>query len=123
MKSLLLLFLVCSVQSGKILLWCPVASKSMKITFMPVVERLASNGHEVTLVTAFPSKEKIIGVTEIHAISNFEDITNGFARLDLSYFLILINKDIVDPQHSIERECRYHNTTIRQNVRGCPIRN
>lgn len=55
----------------------------MKITFMPVVEQLALNGHEVILVTPFPSKKQINGVTEIHAITPFEDITNGFARYTL----------------------------------------
>ena len=71
----------CMVQSGKILFWCPVGSKSMRITFMPVIENLASNGHEITLVTPFVGKEKVKGVTEIQAVSNFEETVNGFARL------------------------------------------
>eukprot|EP00092_Neocalanus_flemingeri_P013186 GFUD01014211.1.p1 GENE.GFUD01014211.1~~GFUD01014211.1.p1 ORF type:complete len:520 (-),score=100.48 GFUD01014211.1:177-1736(-) len=77
---LVLLSSPCLVQSGKILLWCPVGSKSMKITFMPVIEQLASNGHDITLVTPFLSKEKIKGVTEIRAVSKFEDILDGFSR-------------------------------------------
>ena len=69
-----------TVYSGKVLLWCPAASTSMKITYMPVMEELARRGHEVTLVTPFPSKKKIDRVTEIIAVSDFDNITNGFAR-------------------------------------------
>ena len=75
-----LLCLLAYSEEGRVLVWCPAASKSIKITFMPVVESLAERGHEVVLVTPFMSKKKIPGVTEIQAVSKFEEITDGFAR-------------------------------------------
>ena len=75
-----LLCLFAHSEGGRVLVWCPAASKSIKITFMPVVKSLAERGHEVVLVTPFMSKDKIPGVTEIQAVSTFEEITDGFAR-------------------------------------------
>ena len=78
--KVLFLSLMPVIQSGRILVWCPATSKSVKITFMPIVETLANRGHEVFLVTPFLSKENIDGVTEIQAVSNFDEIITGFAR-------------------------------------------
>ena len=65
---------------GKILVWCPGGSQSVRITYMPVVEQLAKNGHEVTIVTPFISKEKLKGVTEIPVVSRFQEIFDSFSR-------------------------------------------
>ena len=69
-----------TVYGGKVLLWCPAASTSMKITYMPVMEELASRGHEVTLVTPFPSMKKIDRIKDIVAVSDFDAFMNEFAR-------------------------------------------
>ena len=56
---------------------------------MPVIEKLERNGHDVTLVTQFASKEKIRGVTEIHAVSNFAQTVNS-----LVHRLVTLSEDI-----------------------------
>jgi hypothetical protein len=65
---------------GKILVWCPGGSQSVRITYMPVVEQLANNGHEVTIVTPFLSKEKMKGVAEIPVVTRFQEIFDSFSR-------------------------------------------
>ena len=72
-----LLCLFAHSEGGRVLVWCPAASKSIKITFMPVVETLAERGHEVVLVTPFMSKDKIPGVAEIHAVSSLWKDSQG----------------------------------------------
>ena len=65
---------------GKILVWCPGGSQSVRITYMPLVEQLAKNGHEVTIVTPFASKEKMEGITEIPVVTRFQEILDSFSR-------------------------------------------
>ena len=51
---LLSVILLCaSVNAGKILFWTPLSTKSVKITFTPVLEALAERGHDVTVAMPF----------------------------------------------------------------------
>jgi glucuronosyltransferase len=52
----LLLAATGSAHAGKILLYSPFMSKSMKITMTPLAEELAKRGHDVTLVVASGEK-------------------------------------------------------------------
>ena len=52
----------------------------MRITYMPLVEQLSKNGHEVTIVTPFASKEKMEGITEIPVVTRFQEILDSFSR-------------------------------------------
>ena len=45
--ALALTLLASSGEAGKFLFYMAFVSKSMKITFMPIVEELAARGHEV----------------------------------------------------------------------------
>jgi len=45
-----------NVQAGKILFFIPFSSKSVKITFTPVLEKLAERGHEIVVVMPFDEK-------------------------------------------------------------------
>ncbi len=45
-------------KTGRILFYMPLVSKSMKITFMPLAEELASRGHEVVVVMPHEAKSK-----------------------------------------------------------------
>ena len=47
------IFLCATVNAGKILFWTPLSTKSVKITFTPVLEALAERGHDVTVAMPF----------------------------------------------------------------------
>ncbi len=51
--------------AGRILIWMPVGSKSMKITYLPLAEELVRRGHEVVIVHPFKSEKPLKGITEI----------------------------------------------------------
>ena len=60
-------------ECGRIMFYMPFVSKSMRITYMPVVRELAARGHEVTVVTPYDSKEP----DNVHMViidSPFEEI-------------------------------------------------
>ena len=42
-----------NVEAGKILFYIPLSTKSVKITFTPVLDALAERGHEVTVAMPF----------------------------------------------------------------------
>ena len=47
-------------QGGRYLFYMPYGTRSMKITFMPVVEELGRRGHEVTVVMPYPADSKTL---------------------------------------------------------------
>ena len=75
-KSLVIyvIFLFASTNGGKVLFYIPLATKSVKITFTPVLEALAERGHDVTAVMPFEaskgSKYKVINVDPSGAFAN-----------------------------------------------------
>ena len=72
--------LIASCEGGKILFWMPVGSKSMKITYMPMLEELAKRGHEITLVHPFKLKETVKGITEIISSDKVDHFLNDLSR-------------------------------------------
>ena len=62
--------------AGRYLFYMPYSTKSMKITFMPVVEELGRHGHEVTVVMAYPPDYKALppSVRVIQVINTFAEI-------------------------------------------------
>ena len=60
-------------EGGKVLVWLPMVSKSVKITYTGIVEELARRGHDVYLAHPFKSKEKTKGITEIQSFENLEE--------------------------------------------------
>ena len=42
-----------NVQAGKVLFYIPMSTKSVKITFIPLLEALAEKGHDVTVAMPF----------------------------------------------------------------------
>ena len=72
--------LIVSCEGGKILFWMPVGSKSMKITYMPMLEELAKRGHEITLVHPFKMKESVEGITEIISSDKVDKFLNDLSR-------------------------------------------
>ena len=66
-------------QGGRVLVWCPGGSQSVRITYLPLVDSLVQHGHEVVIVTPFPSKEVTRGVTEIPVTSRFQEIFDSFS--------------------------------------------
>ena len=63
--------------------WMPVGSKSMKITYMPMLEELAKRGHEITLVHPFKMKEQVEGITEIISLDKVDKFLGDITRLVL----------------------------------------
>ena len=61
--SIDLLSSVCHAE--RILFLAPVATKSHKYAFMPILEALAERGHQVTLVSPFESKKQVKNIREI----------------------------------------------------------
>ena len=65
-----------AVSGGSILFYMPFVSKSIKITFMPVAEEMASRGHEVAVVMQHPTKNPNPNIKEIIIGGNeFIDMT------------------------------------------------
>ena len=50
---------------GSVLFYIPFCSKSVKITFMPLAEEMASKGHEVVVVMPYATKKPNPKVKEI----------------------------------------------------------
>ena len=50
---------------GSVLFFIPFMSKSVKITFMPLAEKMASKGHEVVVVMPYATKKPNPKVKEI----------------------------------------------------------
>ena len=71
--------LIASCEGGKILFWMPVGSKSMRITYMPMLEELAKRGHEITLVHPFKT-ESVEGITEIISSDKVDKFLNDISR-------------------------------------------
>ena len=53
------------VDSGRILFYMPLVSRSIRITFMPVASEMAGRGHEVVVITQHPDKKPDPNLTEI----------------------------------------------------------
>lgn len=76
-----LLFTVISLAfAGKVLIYAPVGSKSLKITYMPIVEELAKRGHAITIVTGYKSKHKIENVQELIVNSRFQEYSDRLSN-------------------------------------------
>ena len=69
----ILVTLAVFTEGGNILVWLPFVSKSIKITYTPILEELAKRGHEVFVVHPFKSKEETEGITEIQSFNNLEE--------------------------------------------------
>merc|ERR1711892_832505 len=63
------MFLVCD--GGHFLFWIPMSTKSVKIGYMDVMMELADRGHQVTIVSPYPSKKEFEGVTDVIIHSDF----------------------------------------------------
>ena len=72
--------LLASCEAGKIMFWMPVGSKSMKITYMPMLEELAKRGHEITVVHPFKMKEPVKGITEIISVDKVDKFLADITR-------------------------------------------
>ena len=84
--KILFLFLVLTMfcgpaSSGSFLFYMAFASKSVKITFMPLAEELSKRGHDVTVVMPFASQEPVKGIKEIVAQSPIEEMLSQVGRL------------------------------------------
>ena len=82
-KLLTLIFNLCMIivsHAERILFLAPVATKSHKVAFMPIVEALAERGHQVTLVNPFESKKKEI--RNIHEIA----LGDYYEERDIKWF-------------------------------------
>lgn len=86
MKSLAAIFLLLPLMAhgGKVLFWMPFVSKSITITYMPMAERLAERGHEITIVTAFPSKTKSDKIVQFHSGDTVKTFINKASESALS---------------------------------------
>ena len=67
-------------EGGKVLIWLPIVSKSVKITYTPLVEELAWRGHEVYVAHPFKSREKTKGITEFQSFDNLEEFLQDMSR-------------------------------------------
>ncbi|KAM7361147.1 UDP-glycosyltransferase UGT5-like [Cochliomyia hominivorax] len=72
-----IIFSLKSIESAKILALFPFPGPSQYILVQPYLKTLASRGHEVTVINAFPQKQKVdnyrdVLVTEVHA--NYAEI-------------------------------------------------
>ena len=76
-------------EGGKVLIWLPIVSKSVKITYTPVVEELARRGHEVYVAHPFKSKEKAKGITEFQSFDNLEEFLQNMSR----FVIVQLNLD------------------------------
>ena len=63
----------------RILVLAPVCSKSHRISFMPIIEELATKGHQVTVVTPHESYFKNENITEMR-------VKNAFQDFDIDWF-------------------------------------
>ncbi len=68
-------------ETGRILFYMPLISKSMKITFMPLAEKLAQRGHEVVVVMPLEAKTKQNNLHVISIKSPIEGELNCFLPL------------------------------------------
>ena len=66
-------------EGATILVWCPGGTKSVQITYMPVVERLVENGNNVIIVTPYPIKKKVAGITEILVDTKIQEIFDSYS--------------------------------------------
>ena len=80
-------------EGGKVLIWLPMVSKSVKITYTPVVEELARRGHEVYVAHPFKSKEKTKGITEFQSFDNLEEFLQDMSRFVTIEHLNLDNSE------------------------------
>ena len=69
---------------GSILLYMPFVSKSMKITFMPIAEEMATRGHEVVVVMPYQTKKPNPKIKEIIVEGKeFTDMTDRVSEQKL----------------------------------------
>jgi glucuronosyltransferase len=63
--SALLFFYADLASCGKILILTFYASKSNQITYLPLIEELASRGHQITVISPIPSTKSVPNITHI----------------------------------------------------------
>ena len=69
---------------GSVLFFIPFMSKSVKITFMPVAEEMASKGHEVVVVMPYATKKPNPKVKEIIIDGKeLDDLHEGMSVIQL----------------------------------------
>ena len=56
-------------EAGSIFVWLPAVSKSITITYKPILEALAAKGHQITVVHPFKMLGHVKGITEIQSIT------------------------------------------------------
>jgi len=79
------LLLFDSTLAGNILIWAPVSSRSVKITFMPLAKELASKGHDVLLVYPHKSKHQTKRITELTINgSRFTELTEKTSSIAMT---------------------------------------
>jgi len=84
LKWLLVLLLVNGCYSARVLVLTVLGSKSHKIGLTPIMEELALRGHNVTIVTPYPSKEATQGISEIVLKTSFGSEASWF-KIDQEY--------------------------------------
>ena len=91
--ALLVVTMTAYAEAGKVLIWLPMVSKSVKITYTPVVEELARRGHEVYVAHPFKSKEKTKGITEFQSFDNLEEFLQDVSRYEWCYLYITLRRN------------------------------
>ncbi|CAL8107618.1 unnamed protein product [Orchesella dallaii] len=74
--SVLFSTLITHVTTSKILFLLPIASKSHKNVFDPLIDALLSRGHELTVVSPVKSSKNYTNLREIHPVT-VEEISNS----------------------------------------------
>ena len=64
----------------QIMVYAPLSTKSMKITYMPLAETLASRGHKVTVVMPFTHSKTMDNLEVITIESRFPEALKNFSR-------------------------------------------
>ncbi|XP_075974221.1 UDP-glycosyltransferase UGT5-like isoform X2 [Anticarsia gemmatalis] len=97
LRTLFVLFVFHNAESANILGLFPHVGRSHFLTFEPLLKRLSENGHQVTVVSFFPSKERRENYTDISLeslamvrkeaidLSHFEKRHNLIDKLGLRY--------------------------------------
>ena len=91
--AILVVTMTAFAEAGKVLIWLPMVSKSVKITYTPVVEELARRGHEVYVAHPFKSKEKTKGITEFQSFDNLEEFLQDVSRYEWCYLCITLRRN------------------------------
>eukprot|EP00095_Tigriopus_kingsejongensis_P005737 maker-scaffold28_size608977-snap-gene-1.14 protein:Tk05737 transcript:maker-scaffold28_size608977-snap-gene-1.14-mRNA-1 annotation:"udp-glucuronosyltransferase 2c1" len=80
-EAFLCLLILGVAHGGRYLFYVPFVSKSMHITFMPMVEELSRRGHQVTVVMPFAMDESIPNVEAIVVENQMDKVTMEVSNL------------------------------------------